>query len=305
VSAQSDNRLEIRLAGTPLGQLTLSVECITNCLGVAIATPITGTIINQDAMVVTGTVHTSSGEVGVSVNATPAQVGGAPLQFAAADVPLQLGANLLRATVTNACGMTETATAEISVAQLAERLVAISAAPPGGVAPVAVTLRALAAPPKPIAAYAWNLSSSTEPEIAVNYAAPGLYLPQVTVTDTSGQSYSATAIINVLDPDQLSQRLVAKWSAMREALGRGEIEPALSFFTFGSRERYRQIFTLLVDQLAQIAADLPDLTLVTFSGFQAKYRIERTHLISGQPEAISYWVYFIQDTDGIWRIRQF
>lgn len=305
VSVSSTNRLEVRLAGAPAGRLTVSVECIANCLQIAIAAPADGSSLSQDAIVVTGTFRTSSDEAGVNVNGTIAQVGGVPALFAAADVPLQVGANLLRATVTNVCGMTATATAEVDVPALAERVAFVSASPPGGVAPLDVTLRALAAPVKPVAAYVWNFSASTEPEISVNYAAPGLYLPQVTVTDTSGNRFSATAVVNVLDPDRLGRRLVAKWSGMRAALERGEIEAALEFFTFGSRERYRQIFTALAEQLAGIGRDLPDLSSVSFSGFQARYRIERVHLINGQPEAISYWVYFVQDTDGIWRIRQF
>lgn len=305
ISLTPENSLSVELAGTPLGQLTVSIECTANCFSVSIDQPGPGAMVNAQSVFVTGTVNSASGEVGVTVNQTPGYVGGPLNGFAAPDVPLQIGSNTLTAIATNACGQTARAERIVTVQEAGERLVYLLASPPGGIAPVAVNLRAIAAPPHPIAGYSWSFSSSTQSEVAVNYENPGLYLPQVTVTDTKGFTYSATAVVSVLDRAALHQRLLSKWTGMRAALARGDAEGAVAFFTHGSRERYRQIFSATSDQLTQIAAALPDPVQVAFAGLSAQYRVERTHVINGAPQAITYWVYFLQDGDGIWRIKQF
>ncbi len=305
VPVQADNTLEVRLASGPGGQLTVSIECVANCLEVQINSPVSGAVLNQDRLLVTGTVQSSSEEVGVFVNTTSGQAFGPPFTFAVSDVHLSLGLNTLTATATNSCGMQATATTQVDVQSLQEPLVILSASPPGGVVPLTVQLSALAIPPNPVASYRWNFTTRTEPELSATYDTPGLYLPQVTVTDTKGLTYTAIAVVYVLDPARLNTLLQSKWGKMQEALGRSDMEQALNYFTRGSRERYGKIFGAIQDKLAEQAAALQDIVLVAFSGNTAKYRIQRDVMINGQPRTLTYWVYFIQDADGIWRIKQF
>ena len=65
------------------------------------------------------------------------------------------------------------------------------------------------------------------------------------------------------------------------------------------------MFTLLQDQIAQIASDMEEIELVYLTGRQAQYRLRRTETADGQPVRVTYYIYFIQGTDGIWRIRDF
>ena len=305
VEAQSDNILEFRLASGPGGQLTISIECVENCFEIHPISPVPGAVLNQDRVLVTGTVQSSSEEVGVIVNTIPGEIAGPPFTFAVPDVHLESGSNTLIATAINSCGMQATAKVEVNVQNPQEPLVILSTSPSGVVAPVTVHLQALAIPPNPVASYQWNFTTQTGPDLTVTYAAPGLYFPQVTVTDKKGLTYTATAVINILDPARLNTRLQAKWSKMREAMKSGSIEQAVGFFTYGSRERYHKIFEAIRDKLGEEAANLQDIVLVSFSGTTAKYRIQRTVTINGQSQTLTYWVYFIQDGDGIWRIRQF
>lgn len=305
VSVQPENTLEMRLASGPGGKLTVSIECVANCLEVQIGSPVSGAILNQDRVLVTGTVQSSNEEVGVVVNTTSGQVSERPYTFAVPDVHLSLGLNTLTATATNSCGMQATATTQVDVQNLEEPLLILSASPPGGVAPLEVHFAALAIPPNPVASYRWNFTTQTEPELSFTYDLPGLYLPQVTVTDTKGLTYTATAVVYVLDPARLNTLLQAKWGKMREALRRGDVDHALNYFTRGSQDRYRKIFDSIRDKLGEQAAALQDVVLVSFTGSTAKYRIQRDAMVNGQPRTLTYWVYFIQDTDGIWRIKQF
>ena len=112
-------------------------------------------------------------------------------------------------------------------------------------------------------------------------------------------------MINVFDQTNLDVLLQDKWMEMRDALGQGDIGQTLVFFSQGSKDRYRQIFEAIQDSLNAEAEGLQDIILVSFLGTTAKYRIQRDVSINGQVQTMTYWVYFIQDTDGIWRIKQF
>jgi hypothetical protein len=305
VTVQSENTLELRLASRPGGQLTVSIECITNCFEVTIDAPIFNANLNQSTVLVTGTVYSRSEEVGVVVNATSGQVFGLPSQFAVPEVPLNLGLNTLTATATNSCGMQAKNSIQVNVESLTESPVILWTVPSGGVAPVTVRFRALAIPPNPVDSYSWNFTTETASEVSHTYDTPGLYFPQVTITDTKGLTYTATAVVNVLDSTRLNTLLQKKWTKMRDGLGQGNVEQALKYFTRGSQDRYRQIFEAIQDKLGEEAAGLQDIVLVAFRGTTAKYRIQRTMTINGQPTILTYWVYFVQDTDGIWRIKQF
>ena len=72
VSVRSENTLEVRLANNLFGKLTVSIECIKNCLEISI-TPINGAI-TTNQILVHGEVYTGSSEVGITVNGFPALV---------------------------------------------------------------------------------------------------------------------------------------------------------------------------------------------------------------------------------------
>jgi DNA-binding beta-propeller fold protein YncE len=91
------------------------------------------------------------------------------------------------------------------------------------------------------------------------------------------------------------------WNEMKEALKDGDIEAALTHFSVGSKERYREIFTLLENELPRIAEEMEDIQRIYIRGDVAKYRIRR---LEGGIQ-ITYYIYFIKDEEGNWKIRQF
>jgi hypothetical protein len=95
------------------------------------------------------------------------------------------------------------------------------------------------------------------------------------------------------------------WSVTIRVLTRNDIEAALLFFTEGQQPRYRTLFTGLSAQIAQIARDMQDLQLIYVAENRAKYRIRRPQLYAGQLVTFTYYIYFVQDGDGLWAIESF
>lgn len=302
-----DNRLELELAGAPDGLVEVVVECVTNCFGVTIERPANGAFIQAASVLVTGTVQSSSAEVGVAGPHEPGVVDGPPYRFAIAAMPVAPGGNRLRVRATNACGLAAEASVTVQAPDMeeeAEAAMLVLAAPPSGTPPLEVELTAVALV-TPAAGYHWNVTGATEPDVTVRFEQPGLYFPTVSVTDADGVRHEATAVVQVFDPQRLGPKLLAKWSAMRAALQGGRIDAALEQFTHAARPRYRQIFEALGAKLPETAAAMQEPELMSIAGTTAKYRIQRTVTIDGQTRTLTFWIYFIQDGDGIWRIRQF
>jgi hypothetical protein len=104
---------------------------------------------------------------------------------------------------------------------------------------------------------------------------------------------------------ELDTLLRSQWNEMREALARNDIDKAVSYFAYENRELYREIYTVLADQLPQVAQGLGDITPVVIERRTAKYRLIREEVIKGETYDITYYVYFILDSDGVWRIFRY
>lgn len=114
--------------------------------------------------------------------------------------------------------------------------------------------------------------------------------------------------VEELTEKELAERdtlLRSLWNEMREALARNDIDKAVSYFSYKNRELYREIYTALADQLPQVAQDLGDITPVVIEQRTAKYRLIRKEVIKGKTYDITYYVYFIRDNDGVWRIFRY
>jgi hypothetical protein len=137
--------------------------------------------------------------------------------------------------------------------------------------------------------------------VAVTFAEPGLYYPTVWVTDTSGTVQTATAIIQVLDVDQLDALLQNKWNAMKNALRVGDTAAAASYLVLSKQAFYQNIFNNLTIPFASIDQYLPNITLVDQTESSIEYEMTRTE----GPDQVTYMVLFVLDDDGVWRIKFF
>ena len=160
----------------------------------------------------------------------------------------------------------------------------------------------------PVSSYSWDFNGDGTPEITgteltalAQYQFPGIYFPRVTVTDNQGNVYTETALVNVFSREEMDSLLSAKWGGMRTAMTNKDVEKAGSYFADWTKERYTGIFSALEDRLPQIAQEMQNIGMIYLIDRVAKYRIRRTE---GAGE-ITYYIYFVRDENGLWKIQQF
>ncbi|NWF93877.1 MAG: hypothetical protein HXY46_13255 [Syntrophaceae bacterium] len=256
-------------------QAEASITPQVSALRVEIISPVNGATVNKSAALVQGKIYNSEGEIGVVVNGALAEVQAGDF---AAIVPLQVGQNILTAVATTADGFQVQTSVTIDT-QVQQEVIRFTATPASGILkPPAntldVTLGAEAYLLNPISGYSWDLNgdgtpeiSGTESKIVAQYQYPGLYFPRVSVTDTLGNIYAETTIVNIFFKGDIENLLRAKWEAMKAALLGGDMEAALQYFVGLNREKYRQIFTEFgSDKVNRIFSSISEIRLYTLYG---------------------------------------
>lgn len=134
------------------------------------------------------------------------------------------------------------------------------------------------------------------------YQREGEYRFTARVRDRSGQITVYTTPIKVLSGSAFDADLQARWAGLKAALRRGDIPAALECLHSGSRDRYRESFTVLSGGLPQETDQiLTAIRLVEHRRAEAIYEMLRTD--AGIIK--SFEVRFQVDGDGVWRVRSF
>jgi len=138
---------------------------------------------------------------------------------------------------------------------------------------------------------------------------PGLYFITVDDTETLDNGttipHSDTISVMVESPQQLDVKLQGKWGTIKSAFGSQDPASALQSFAGAAQDKYSRILTTLSSRLPTIAANMQDIKLISVTGDVAKYRISRMENIDGQQREITYFIYFIKDVTGLWKIESF
>ena len=285
---------------------TANIMIIVLTLRITITAPADAALLPTPIALVQGSIESGAPEVGVLVNGVVAQVDG--LKFAAV-VPLAPGSNPINAVATEPSGNTATAAITVTVPSGAEPHMILSALPSGGVAPLTVAFSALNLLSVPTAQVELDADgdgaieftgSSLEGQV-FTYSKPGLYLPTVTVTDTQGNRFTGSTIVQVYDLNQLNALLQGKWAALTASLSRGDINQALESVAITERDDYRKLLTALGPQFSRIDTILTNISLVSLDNDRAEYQMIRID----NGVRISHFVLFVKDQDGIWRLRFF
>jgi hypothetical protein len=103
----------------------------------------------------------------------------------------------------------------------------------------------------------------------------------------------------------LATHLNSVWNGMKSEMLNGNIAQAAGYFSEQTRERYSSIFNAIADQLPQIAQEMSDIEPVYFEEYGAKFRIKRSEEINGVGYDITYYIYFVQEEDGSWKILNY
>lgn len=123
----------------------------------------------------------------------------------------------------------------------------------------------------------------------------------VSVIEHGGVVRTATALIQVLNMNQLDTFLQSKWIGMKNALRGGDTGAAASYIVLSKQTNYQAIFNNLTVSFASIDQYLTNISFVRQRGPNIEYKMVRSE---GLNQA-AYPVFFVLDEDGVWRIKGF
>ncbi|MBI5099605.1 MAG: hypothetical protein HZB30_10250 [Nitrospirae bacterium] len=278
---------------------------IAPSITIAIASPANNEIISKSDVMVKGAVINNTGnETGITVNGIVATVYGT--QFIANDVPLSEGSNTITVTATDTAGNTATTSINVN-AVTTGNYIKLTSNIESGIMPLEVTLKIdgsfsitssnlnITGPVQP------EILSSSPDEYRVRMKAEGIYYFTASSTGPDSNVYQDTIVVTVLNKTQLDTLLKGKWEGMKGALMDSDAQGATDYFITRNRDRYAAIFSSLQNDLPSIAGEMQPIELIYIEEGVAQYRIKR---MEGTTE-FSYYIYFVRDVDGIWRIKQF
>jgi YVTN family beta-propeller protein len=275
-------------------------------LEINITSPVDGVTINRSKTIIKGTIKSDTVDIGITVNGIIAEIKGN--EWIVNDVPLNVGANRVTATVTDASGNTDKKTITINTNDTTQR-VELSASSTSGIVPLTITFTATTSFTPVSYQIDFNgdgiadYTGATFNNITYTYTTEDIYYPTITITDNQGNTYSDTIAITVLNKIEMDTLLKVKWEGMKAALKNGNIEDALKYFAYNSRDAYKQQFNALAAAyvLPIIVNDLGNITFIKVMKDAAEYDLRAIR----NGKTYSFYVLFIKDTDGIWRIRSF
>ncbi len=278
---------------------------------ITITTPAESETFTKPHTLVAGTVAFAGSEIGVTVNGRPALVSGN--EFAANLVELAPGANTLIVRATDDEG--NAAEAEVNVTgQAGFDYITMTPSAESGLSPMTVDLditatfdlagtSASANYSGPAAADSLVFNSVTS--LTAQMSVPGIYTFNVEITDASSNTYTDSVAVLVLDPAAFDAFLKAKWNGMKTALAAQDVEGGVSYMLERSQDKYRDALNAIIVDLPQLFNNTENIEMIYARKNRIKYRINRLHDIEGTPVNITYYIYFIKNKDGIWKIEQF
>ena len=278
-----------------------------------ITTPLQGTIIDDNTVLVSGTLSAPV-NTGITINGIVAHLGGTPYgsEFAAS-VPLQTGSNTLAVTATslNRKQITQT----LMVSRSDDNLLSVTASPDAAFAPAQVAFTITDSGQTGIQLVELDfdgdnitdrlitfdqiLAGALNNPITHTYSEPGLYRPIITIIDRDNNSINEELAVSIQNRDQIDQIIRGLWGSMNAALIAGNHGLAIESLTDSSMSGYSRIFYLLLPHMRNIVAGYTDISAVdiglTYGEYAVGEQIDGTSRI--------FLIQFMQDNQGVWRLE--
>ena len=166
-------------------------------------------------------------------------------------VPVTAPSVTLTAVATTESGGTATHAVTVTVADLGENALALRAHPGTGGVPLTTSFSLIGGPVPARIELDFDGDGQMDfvgPTLdgqTFTYQRAGLFYPWLRVVDDQGAAFTATGLVQVLDPAALETLLQARWSGLRDALSRADVPAAVALFAGASRDAYRDQLTSL------------------------------------------------------------
>ncbi len=294
----------------PGGANTASITINVSIPPITLTSPHNGDTISRPDIMVTGTIDIPlSGNKVVTVNGLPALIYGNT--FVVNHVPLFEGVNTITIDASDDQGhsgeISQTVTANTSAPYIT-----LTPDDSSGQSPLETTLHMNATFYMQMYAtlsvsgpgQVECLSGITNQQYDYQMTGSGIYYFTASVVN-SGQVYSDTIGVVVLNTEDTDALIRAKWNGMKSSLINSDIDGALKNFALPSQDEYQNIFNRLSSQLPAIASGMEDIEQVYVRGYVAKYRIKKDEVINGISYRITHYIYFVQDANGNWYVDSF
>lgn len=268
---------------------------------ISVTYPAVGAAIPTGRVQVVGTV-TGPTNTGVTVNGVLAYVHNGT--FATPEFALPVEVTSLEAKATTLDGLTATASRTVS-SGTTQPDVSISNDLPAGFAPLNASFLLSVQPSIAVQSVAVDFGdggtfTGTDPDAIPRhtYASPGIYVAQLTITDTSAQQYTSTRRVIVLGLPQQRETICAVYAHLRARLAANDGAGALLAFHPKHRPRYEELFNALGANRPVAATRLG----VIANGLFGVSDAELT-LVNDDPGGINgYPMHMSLGPDGVWRI---
>ena len=271
-------------------------------LAVTVASPGENAQIAAASVLVSGT-FTAPPNSGVIVNGVRARVHGT--QFFASDVTLAEGANAISVVVVTADDTVFTATRNVT--RTGSAPIRIFLDPESGFAPHTATIRIDNPSGLTITSVAYENLGSTVLDTAganqevlgkLTLASAGIATPTVVVTDSGGNVYRQQVGVLAESKSSVDTLLKAVWNTYANALAAGRVDLALASLPAVTAARYKPILDPLGAHFATIIPTWSAPMTGRIADDVGEYTIART--IDGQNRL--FFIYFVRDDRGIWRL---
>lgn len=258
---------------------------------------VAGNIVN-----VTGTFHGALNS-GITVNEIPAVL--INHEWVVNNIPLKAGVNALTAIATTAGGLAVTQTLEVT--SVGTTPLILNAAPASsGIAPFPITFQYQFlgdGTPKGIRIdYTGNGNyvSVSDPTATLSYTypTPGVYPVTLILTDSSNAEYQAHLLVVVQEPSQMDALFQSIWGDLTTALASSNKAAAMHVLDGTAQRNYGSAFDTLIPHMQDTVNTFSPLLRASISGSIGEYAIVRPW--DGHQSL--FFIYFLKDQDGIWRL---
>jgi hypothetical protein len=271
-------------------------------LAVTVSSPMENAQIAGSSILVSGT-FTAPPNSGVTVNGVRARVHGN--QFFASDVALVEGANAISVVVVTADDNALSATRNVPRSGSAP--FRVFAEPESGLAPHAATIRIDNPSGRSIAGVSYeNLGTAVLDTTGANQevlgkvtlASAGIATPTVVVTDSGGNVYRQQVGVLAESKSSVDTLLKAVWNTYTGTLASGRVDLALASLPAVTAARYKPVLEPLGPHFASIIPTWSTPMTGRLADDVGEYTIARN--IDGQNRF--FFIYFVRDDRGIWRL---